>query len=156
MANQARDIKESKLSRCLKAPIRILTKARDFYIRSMLVCDGSVMGLPTGQVTTLPKSFSVNSSKSNNDEDLRELVRAASTRSLGKKVELDLLRRQQPVTGKSSPASGPNNVPRSASVGIGRIDEDAPCEFGEDVKVKTDVYPRSRSYAVSSRRNGMF
>jgi hypothetical protein len=43
-------------------------------------------------------------------------------------------------------------MPRSHTVAIGRIDEEKPCDFDEeDVKVKTNVYPRSRSYAVSKR-----
>ncbi|KAA8531550.1 hypothetical protein F0562_006259 [Nyssa sinensis] len=150
--------KETRLSRCLKAPIRLLIKARDFYVQSTSECAGrvgygTVMGCPTAQISTLPNSFSVNSSKSSNsDEDYRELVRIASTRSLGNKIELDLLRRQQ---SRQSPTSGMNVVPRSQSVGIGRIDEDKPCEIEEDIKVKTDIYPRSRSYAVS-KQNGVF
>ncbi|XP_021274749.1 uncharacterized protein LOC110409647 [Herrania umbratica] len=150
--------KESKLSRYLKAPLRILIKARDFYIKSMTeysdrINYGTVMGCPTGQVNTLPRSYSVSSAKSSNgDNDLRELIKAASTRSLGNKVQLDLLRRQE---ARQSPVTGANNVPRSRSVGIGRIDEDKPCDFEEDIKVKTDAFPRSRSYAVT-KRNGAF
>ncbi|KAA8522583.1 hypothetical protein F0562_013056 [Nyssa sinensis] len=135
----------------------MLIKARDLYVQSMSGCAGQVgygsaMGCPTAQVpSTLPKSFSVSSSKSGNDEDFSELIRAASTRSRGNKIELDLLRRQQ---SREPPTTGVNVVPRSQSVGIGRIDEDMPCEFGEDIKVKTDICPRSRSYAVSSKRTG--
>ena len=41
-------------------------------------------------------------------------------------------------------------VPRSQSVGIGRIDEDKCCEFSEDVKVNIDqVYPRSKSHSMT-------
>ncbi|CAL5389585.1 unnamed protein product [Camellia sinensis] len=46
-------------------------------------------------------------------------------------------------------------VPRSCSVGMGRIDEERPCEFGDNnyngVNVRKEllVYPRSRSYAVT-------
>lgn len=144
---------ESKLIRLLKSPIRVLIRARDFYIRSMTDCAdrvsyGSVMGCPTGQVSSLPRSFSVNSTKSSSqDEDLRELIRAASTRSLGNKVQAELLRRENSL----APAFGPKGVPRSFSVGIGKIDEDKPCEFGEDIKVNTEMFPRSRSHAVSKR-----
>ncbi|XVF59237.1 hypothetical protein PTKIN_Ptkin07bG0260000 [Pterospermum kingtungense] len=156
--------KESKLSRYLKAPIRILIKARDFYIKSMTeysdrIGYGTVMGCPTGQVNTLPRSYSVSSTKSSNrDDDFRELVRAASTRSLGNKVRSELLQRQQARQSPNSTVNGANNMPRSRSVGIGRIDEDKPCdEFEDDVKVvKTDVFPRSRSYAVTKRKGGFF
>ncbi|KAK3006365.1 hypothetical protein RJ639_017476 [Escallonia herrerae] len=149
----AKASKESKISRCFKAPMRVLSKARDFYIRSMSECAGQVgfgaaMGCPAPHISSLPRSFSVGSSSSSYDQDFRELVRAASTRSLGGKVDLEFRRRQ-------SPATGVNVVPRSQSVAVGRIDEDKPCEFGEDFKVMTaDMYPRSRSYAVSTR-NGM-
>ncbi|XP_059671017.1 uncharacterized protein LOC132316556 [Cornus florida] len=145
---------KTKLSRFLKAPIRVLIKMRDFYIQNMSECaggfgHGSAMGCPTAQVSILPKSFSVNSSLSSNNEEISDLIKAASTKSsLGGKIELDLRRRQLPVTGV-------NVVTRCQSVGIGRIDEDRPCEFGEDVKVKTVVYPRSKSYAVS-KRTGVF
>ncbi|KAF8410250.1 hypothetical protein HHK36_002775 [Tetracentron sinense] len=117
----------------------------------------NVMGCPAGQVsTTLPRSFSVNSSRSRSDEDLRDLIRTASKRSLENKLEADFLRQQQQH--KSPPTTGPKGVPRSFSVGIGRIEEDKPCDFGghEDVKVKTDLlYPRSRSYAATRRTSGV-
>ncbi|KAK4367856.1 hypothetical protein RND71_011648 [Anisodus tanguticus] len=141
--------KESRIKKCIKAPIRVLIKARDYYVHSLMECSGrigygSAMGVP--QISALPRSFSVNSSvSSSRDEDLRELMRIASRKSL--------LNRQ-----KSLDKNGVNvNVmPRSRSVAIGRIDEDKPYDFGEDVKVNTDVFSRSRSYAVSSRRTGMF
>ncbi|XP_010248357.1 PREDICTED: uncharacterized protein LOC104591250 [Nelumbo nucifera] len=151
MRNKAAASNESKLIRCIKAPLRILRKARDFYVRSMNDCAnrvsyGSVMGCPTGTISTLPRSFSVNSSRPNEDDDLRELIRVASKRSLENKIEMELQQQQQMAGG----------VPRSFSVGIGRIDEDKPCNFDEDFKVKTHLlYPRSRSYAVT-RRPGVF
>ncbi|KAA8528447.1 hypothetical protein F0562_035802 [Nyssa sinensis] len=142
---------QNKFLRILTIPIRVLSKARDFYVRSMTDCAervsyGNVMGGPAGQLSSLPKSFSVSSSRSDDGEDLRELIRATSTRSLGNRVELDLYMKQQV---KQSPAV----VPRSCSVGMGRIDEDRPCDFGEDnVNVKAELlYPRSRSYAVTKR-----
>ncbi|KAH7850576.1 hypothetical protein Vadar_000084 [Vaccinium darrowii] len=99
---------------------------------------GGVMmgGAPTAQVSSLPKSFSVNSVKSSNEDDLRDLIRAASTR-------------RQPVAAAEV-------VPRSQSVGIGRIDEDKCYEYENDdvVKVNTDFVPRSKSYAVTRRANG--
>ncbi|XP_039157540.1 uncharacterized protein LOC104418428 [Eucalyptus grandis] len=142
----------TKLSKLLKAPIRILTKARDFYVRSLTDCSGhigygSVMGCPTGQINTLPRSFSVSlteSGSANADEDYRELVRLASLRSLSSRVGSDLTRTEH-VAGQSPMAATNNKMPRSFSTGIGRIDEDKPCEFGEDAMVKADVYTRSRS-----------
>ncbi|XP_030532033.1 uncharacterized protein LOC115742077 [Rhodamnia argentea] len=151
----------TKLSKLLKAPMRILVKARDFYVRSLTDCSGHIayggfMGCPTSQINTLPRSFSVSSAKP--DEDFRELVRVASLRSLSNRVGSDLTETQH-VAGQSPMAATKNKarmaMPRSFSTGIGRIDEDKPCEFGEDVVVKADVYKRSRSYAPAKRTSGL-
>ncbi|KAF3439078.1 hypothetical protein FNV43_RR17353 [Rhamnella rubrinervis] len=147
----------SKLSRMMKCFVRVFAKMRDSYVQGMTECSGKFdYGTPiTGSaLATLPRSYSVSSTRSNDDEDFRELVRAASRRCLGDKLEADLLRKQQ--AGNKPPMGGgvPNNMPRSQSVGIGRIDEDGPCDFEGDAKLKTDLlYPRSRSYAVNSRRS---
>eukprot|EP00262_Sarcandra_glabra_P004910 TRINITY_DN16149_c0_g1_i1.p1 TRINITY_DN16149_c0_g1~~TRINITY_DN16149_c0_g1_i1.p1 ORF type:complete len:154 (+),score=14.88 TRINITY_DN16149_c0_g1_i1:149-610(+) len=146
--------RESKLSRCLKAPIRVLCKARDLYVNSLTGCAGrlnydTVMGCPVGVVSTLPRSFSNTSSRASEDEDLRELIRAASQRNLVDKLGI--------TNTNVQPKGSKGVVPRSFSVGIGRIDEDKPCDFKEDFKVSSDVlYPRSRSYAVSKRRSGIY
>lgn len=155
----------NKLSRILKSIVRVLGKMKDSYMQGITECSGKFdygapcLAGPTVYVTSLPRSYSVSSTKTNDDEDFRELVRAASRRSLENKVKADLLRKQQVVIASKSPMGGGggglgfNKMPRSQSVGIGRIDEDSPCEFeGNHVKVKTEfLYPRSRSYAVSNR-----
>jgi hypothetical protein len=69
---------------------------------------------------------------------------------------MDVRARQQYITrDKKSAAEVADNMSRSRSVAIGRIDEEtSTCDFDEDqdVKAKTgQVYPRSRSYAVSKR-----
>ncbi|KAI4315089.1 hypothetical protein L6164_027935 [Bauhinia variegata] len=142
--------KESKLMRYVKAPMRFLIKARDLYVDSMRQCSTNLayydaaMGCPNAGaplVTTLPRSFSVGSTRSTyHTDDFKELVRAASVRSCGNRIG-------SPASAKKSP----NTVPRSHSVGIGRIDEDKPCDFGDDVKVNTSIFPRSRSYAHHKR-----
>ncbi|KAF7828605.1 Uncharacterized conserved protein UCP031279 [Senna tora] len=151
MRNQ-KNSKESRLSRCMKAPIRFLSKARDFYIHGMTECSGrfayvdAAMGCPAGQLSALPRSFSLSSStRSTSADDYKDLVRAASMRRTynngnGHPLDFDRLRRPPPQT-----------VPRSRSVAIGRIDEDKPCDFGDDVAVKPNVYPRSKSYGVHRR-----
>ncbi|XP_010273200.1 PREDICTED: uncharacterized protein LOC104608813 [Nelumbo nucifera] len=157
MRNRAKN--ESKLGRCIKAPFRILCKARDFYVRSMTNCAnsyGNVMGGPAVPISDLPKSFSVNSSRSREDDDLRELIRAASRRSLENHIEMELRQQLEQQQQQQQQQQMHGKVPRSFSVGIGRIDEDKPCDFSQDFKVKTDLrYPRSRSYAVT-KRPGMF
>ncbi|KZV29895.1 hypothetical protein F511_17319 [Dorcoceras hygrometricum] len=134
--------KGSRIIRYMKAPARILARARDFYVNSMMRCAGQVghssaIGCSAPQFSTLPRSFSVNSSYSTaSEEDLRELIRAASTHSLSGKIESELLRAKRP-----SPLRV-GVVPRSHTVAIGRIDEDKPCEFGFN---EVDSMPRSRS-----------
>ncbi|XP_073064146.1 uncharacterized protein [Primulina eburnea] len=141
--------KGSKIIRYMKAPARILARARDFYVNRMMRCAGhvgqsSAIGCSAPQFSTLPRSFSVNSSYSTtSEEDFRELIRAASTRSLSGKIDSELLRVK-----RTSPLrvvrGGVAVVPRSHTVTIGRIDEDKPCEFGVS---EVDSVPRSRTYA---------
>ncbi|XP_058081573.1 uncharacterized protein LOC131229589 [Magnolia sinica] len=134
----------SKLARCVRAPIRVLCRARDFYVKSMTDYAGRVHC----GATTLPKSFSVGSSRRSDDEDLRTLMRIASQRSQRENEE-------KPVRATHTVAS--KGLPKSFSVGMGKIDEETPCDFEEDVKVDSAavLYPRSRSYAVGNRRIGL-
>ncbi|CAK7339737.1 unnamed protein product [Dovyalis caffra] len=119
-----------------------------------------VMSCPTGNLNNLPRSHSVSSTKSNHfDDDYRELLRAASTRSaLGRssnsRINMDVPTRQQQYGAHQQAATKvADDMPRNRSVAIGRIDEETPSDFDEDqdVKVKTDAFPRSRSYAVTKR-----
>lgn len=148
----------------IKTPIRALGKARDLYVRSLTGCaTRSNYGANYG--AELPRSFStsvVSSVSANDDEDYRELVRAASVRGLGHENEMKMVLEQQLRQEAALIAAAGSNgrLPKSCSVGMGRIDEDKACEFGDDDKLVVDgkepVYPRSRSYAVSKRSGGMF
>ncbi|XP_057489903.1 uncharacterized protein LOC130775897 [Actinidia eriantha] len=146
---------QNRFMRIITLPIRVLSRAKDLYVKSMVDCSdrvsyGTVMGVGSGQVSSLPKSFSVGSGRSSDNEDLRELIRAASTRSFGSRVETDLYLQTQMRRRPTAAAAAAAVVPRSCSVGMGRIDEDGPCDFGEvGMGVRPElVYPRSRSYAV--------
>ncbi|KAL4181759.1 hypothetical protein AMTRI_Chr12g272690 [Amborella trichopoda] len=142
----------SKLARCLKAcsPIRALCKARDFYVRSMNECAGvadftMIMGGPTGGVTMLPRSYSTASTRS--QEDLRELIRAASQKREKGKIN------PSPVILTPTAA----RVAKSRSVNIGTIDEEQPCYFNGSFNKKNEggeFIPRSRSCAVAQGRMG--
>ncbi|KAL3655087.1 hypothetical protein CASFOL_000873 [Castilleja foliolosa] len=151
----------NKFIRIITTPFRALRKAKDFYVRSMMDCGNrNIIGLQgTSHTPGLPRSFSASSSRSSNtdDEDYRELVRAASARCIGNRIDLDAYIRQE-MKMKSGSRPGLRAMPgRSISVGMGRIDEDRPCcYFGEDHfivngnKVITDLkYPRSKSHAVT-------
>ncbi|KAJ9166355.1 hypothetical protein P3X46_021125 [Hevea brasiliensis] len=138
---------QSRFMWIVTIPIKVLGKARDLYVKSMTGCAarasyGHSMSMPHGQ---LPKSYSMGSSMSNDYDDYRELIRAASVRSLGHKNEIDMLMQQS------------KQLPKSCSVGMGfmgRIDEAASEEEGSShgankKAAKAELYPRSRSYAVA-------
>ncbi|XP_020425360.1 uncharacterized protein LOC18767587 [Prunus persica] len=166
--------KQSKLMYIICAPIRTLTKARNFYMRGLedyagkVGYGGGVSGYTASQVPHLPKSFSVNSSSSSDNEDLRQLLRTASSRKSNAEKEStvksegnsDMHRRPivkqaaQPI-GRQQTMNGMGIRSYSVGMKMGRIDEEMACSFEEDeVNVKADFYPRSRSYAVKRRSGG--
>ncbi|KAK6117401.1 hypothetical protein DH2020_048857 [Rehmannia glutinosa] len=126
--------KQNKFVKYMKGPFKILARARDFYVHSLTGCDEAhvVYGNAiTLYPASLQRSFSANSSYSNcsyRDDDMRELIRIASTRSLTGKPEAELLRSRNspPDMGGGGAAA----VTRSRTVAIRRIDEDKPYEFG--------------------------
>ncbi|OWM70769.1 uncharacterized protein LOC116214523 [Punica granatum] len=147
----------SRFMRIISAPIRVLCKARDLYVQTLSDYADRVgygnMGCPGGPYPALPRSFSTASSRSNDEDDLRELIRAASARSFGGRIDVEaILQRQNSGAVIRKPSQlGPRVLPKSSSVGMGRIEEDAPCDFsrnGADVML---LYPRSRSCAVARR-----
>ncbi|KAJ0076896.1 hypothetical protein Patl1_36262 [Pistacia atlantica] len=140
----------SKLRHCMEKPRKILHKARDFYVKSMEDCAskggyGGVVGCPTAQVSRLPRSFSVNYSKSRNNEKFREFL-AAMSKKMG--TEMDLNAREEELRQQKMENYGAvKRCYTSVGLGkIGRIDEDRPCYFEEDM-----LYARSRSYAAKEQ-----
>lgn len=143
--------------RIISAPMRVLCRARDLYVRTLSdyadrMGSGS-MGCSMGQYPPLPRSFSAASSRSDDhDDDLRELIRAASARSYGGRIDIEAIlgRRDSGAVRKLN--LGSRVLPKSASVRMGRIDEEEPCEFGRDVAGaarRERLFPRSRSCAVA-------
>ncbi|KAL0368925.1 UNVERIFIED_CONTAM: hypothetical protein Scaly_1111400 [Sesamum calycinum] len=150
---------KNRFLRLITTPFRALCKARDFYVKSMMDCANSnIIGLQSSsQAPSLPRSFSSSSARSDNSEDFRELVRAASARGIGNRADLEAYIKQEMMKMRTASGSGPRAMSaRSISVAMGRIDEDSPCcYFGEDINgnsvinVKNDMkYPRSKSHAV--------
>ncbi|CAI9282805.1 unnamed protein product [Lactuca saligna] len=126
-------------TKVLKAPGKFICKIRDLYISGMYSCAAGMGGGLSSQSTSgLPKSYSTASSR---NEDFAELMRIASTKSLGNRLDGDFLLRQQMAT--------PPHVPRSQSVAFGRIDEETPSDFTDDLRLKPEMFPRSRSHAVA-------
>ncbi|KAL6838586.1 hypothetical protein ACP4OV_031642 [Aristida adscensionis] len=129
-----------KLGRWLAAPVRALSRACDSYVRRMSACAGRMpthaAGTYGGRGGFTPGSmhaatFSSRSSRrgggggGGDDEDVNELVRAMSQK------------KKQASSGRGEDVAAAVAVPvRSRSVAVGRIDEDAPCEFGADDGVR--------------------
>ncbi|KAL8232667.1 hypothetical protein R6Q57_002445 [Mikania cordata] len=154
--------------RIITTPYRAICKAKDLYIRSITDCaNHSTYGMapvshgdPLSR-TTSSSSFAASTTAS---EDLRELIRANSLARMtdlkmtpGPEMTGSSYTKQYVMTKHSSPAWGSGRVPRSASVGMGRIDEDVPvtgfpCDEDSGRKVNSDrsMFPRSRSHALTS------
>ncbi|KZV45139.1 hypothetical protein F511_24181 [Dorcoceras hygrometricum] len=157
---------QNRFLRIVTIPIRALGKARDRYVRSMTDYVDKVNHSTSSKfvgvsgASGLPKSFSVNPARSYESEDFRELVRVASVRSLGTRVDLDVFMKQQTKTRAAGPAGSKARAgmpPRSSSVAMGRIDEDKACSsFGEETNVsefKKELKnaPRSKSYVADEQ-----
>lgn len=136
----------SRWGRCLRAPLRALCSVRDLYIKGMNGCAGRIQygaaavpvaGYPSFSDFSEGYRFNRSGRSSSSEEDLRELIRAASVGA-----------------GSGSMRATPGPRWRSQSVVVGRIDEEEEaCEFEEDVVVGSDLlYPRSRSYAAAGVR----
>jgi hypothetical protein len=114
-----------KLGRWLGAPVLALSRACDSYVRRMSACAGR-MPTHVGGRGGMPAAatFSSRSRRGGGgDDDLNALVRALSQREASAGVPV-------PV--------------RSRNVAVGRIDEDAPCEFGPDDDVRVGRPPAVR------------
>ncbi|XP_021859861.1 uncharacterized protein [Spinacia oleracea] len=160
---------ENKLMKMIRMPIRALAKARDFYVKSMNnYADKACYGGASTYADPLPRSFSTSSSirSSNTSDDYKELVRAASTSTLGNRINLSSssVLNNHANTSTKKEFKG---VPRSASVGMAKIEEDKPIDFDVNnnnnnnnnndagvniVKHKFGIFPRSRSYAVAATK----
>ncbi|GAB4852377.1 hypothetical protein Ancab_016569 [Ancistrocladus abbreviatus] len=172
---------ESRFMRIIAMPIKVLAKARDFYVKSMnnfahKACyGGAAMGPMTGD--PLLRSFSVSSTRLDDSADLTQLLRAASTRVKGDRIDLSGVQRQEkqgkvlapPQRAAGTAVVGLKKVPRTCSVSMAKIDEDKACEFGNDgvycsVNLKEEnnkgsgSFGRGRSYAArkQQKRNMRF
>ncbi|XP_052149143.1 uncharacterized protein LOC127767747 [Oryza glaberrima] len=130
----------SRLSWLWRAPARALGRARDMYVRGMTGCARCVpadaaFGYPVFVPSSAAASMRSNSFGSDSrfgggaDDDLRELIRAASQRRAAEQE-----REARAVARSQSMASG---------ISMARIDEDAPCEEFGGAGVMH--FPRSQS-----------
>lgn len=150
----------NRFLRAISLPYRALCKARDFYVDRIIDCTNSnVVGVrAASQAPGLPKSFSrASSARSEDSEDFRELVRAASTSWRSTRLESEMQMRAAGGIGGEKRAL----PPRSVSVGMGRIDEERPWDdYGalngpraaaNGGVIKDLKYPRSKSHAAVVR-----
>ncbi|KAK8649050.1 hypothetical protein V6N13_129788 [Hibiscus sabdariffa] len=154
---------QNKFVRFITIPFRALGKARDLYVRSMTSCAAGVSfgqgGAAPDYAGQLPRSFSESSAASSYaNEDFRDLIRAASVRSLGHRNEVEMFLQEQLKQMKAA-----KGLPKSSSVGMGRIDEDKPFETEEKnvdnntITMKQDsLFKRSKTYAVTKRSSVAF
>jgi hypothetical protein len=113
----------SRLRWLWRAPARALGRARDMYVRGLTGCaryvpSDAAFGYPVlVPAPPLSRSHSVDWGRGADDEDLRELVRAASQRRVveQRRAALRAVARSQSM---------------AASLSMARIDEDATCELG--------------------------
>ncbi|KAI9118258.1 hypothetical protein K1719_010590 [Acacia pycnantha] len=151
MRNRGRN--QNIVVRIITLPLRALGKAKDFYVRSITNCGNSVnYSNPmdaAGRFEALPRSYSSAATKQDDREDFAELMRAASVRKLMEKLDADSAVKQKEEA---------KLLPKSVSVAMARIDEDSPsCDFGDTpLSDAPDFYPRSRSYAITSRTVAVF
>lgn len=154
------------------SPIRALGKARDAYVRGITNCGQSMnygsypmddasrfssLSRSQSAATTSSRRSSSSSSRLDENEDFAELVRAASARTLGNRIDVDLVMKQRQQQQEQQKMN--KKLPKSSSVGMAKIDEDMPFDsgVGNGVGFVGDSYPRSKSYAVgNTTRNGVF
>ncbi|KAL9417673.1 hypothetical protein AB3S75_040625 [Citrus x aurantiifolia] len=143
---KSKEKKKTTFMQIMSSPVLLLRNARDSYINSFNGCAndvgrGGVVVCPVPHVSHVPKNFSYGSSKSRDDEKLREMLRQATCkRIIGREVGLNLQRQTEVIEATT--------MRKSYSVGvgkIGRIDEDKPCSFEENLS-----YPRSKSHAIGN------
>ncbi|GAB2293754.1 hypothetical protein Dimus_027967 [Dionaea muscipula] len=137
MENRAQ---RSKTRWIIGMPMRILCKVRDMYVDSMNnYADSTFYGSavptwgPTGD--PLPRSFSTNTQRSSRgEEDLRDLLRASSTKAVGERIDFSRGYNMEHRSKKGAVAATAAlsvSASKSGSAAMATIEEDMPCEFGD-------------------------
>ncbi|KAL7582301.1 uncharacterized protein LOC111905170 [Lactuca sativa] len=143
----------------IKTPIRALCKAKDIYIKGITNFSNTysrpVMILEEANRTTmqLPRSFSTTMLPDDHSrhQQPEELVRANSTSNTHismADLERYMIHKQNH---RLQPCASRKGVPRSCSVGMGRIDEDRASSFRDDcVLLKNKVVVKVKNSRLSS------
>ncbi|MED6123459.1 hypothetical protein PIB30_049349 [Stylosanthes scabra] len=117
---KARDI----FVRIMVATVRALGKASDIYVRSITKCGDSInYSNPmeaANRFSALSRSHSAATSRRSelsNDEDFAELIRAASARTLGNRIDMDFVLKQHQQQQNHHHVHNSKGLPKSSSVG---------------------------------------
>ncbi|KAI3707135.1 hypothetical protein L6452_25385 [Arctium lappa] len=141
----------------IKTPIRALGKAKKFYVKGITnfstTYNQPIMIIKDANKPPLPRSFSTTTIVSNNHQPSGEdLIRANSTSTIQiGRADVYMIQQQQQLSASRK------RVPRSCSLGMGRIDEDRVSSFrndninGSENKFDSRI-SRNHSYASDSRR----
>ncbi|CAL0322515.1 unnamed protein product [Lupinus luteus] len=147
---KTKEHKQSFFAKMIASPMKALGKARDMYVRSVTKCSQSMCyNVPMegfGGYTPLSRSYSTGtSSRSEENDDLAELIRVASARTMGDRFGMGFdMKQYQQQQQLQKQQKTPKGLLKSSSVGLPKIDEDKPFQ--------QDYYPRSRSYAVGKTK----
>ncbi|KAJ4965907.1 hypothetical protein NE237_017756 [Protea cynaroides] len=150
---------QSKLKRFIRAPFKFLGKAKNFYVQCMYSCAAwTSYGDDIGFTPIYFPSQPIRTFPSRDADDLQDLVKANSVHKIEidsksdvvKKVEMEILQLRQQ---NQAQTMAKKMQRRKNCEVIQTIDEDKICEFGVDLKLRTDFlqYPRSRSCSVTKR-----
>ncbi|KAI4385270.1 hypothetical protein MLD38_003317 [Melastoma candidum] len=160
MVKDRRESKEKRLTKCVKAPFRFLAGIKNFYVHIMIRFSGQVRAgnsIPPRHLDGLPRTYSLTRQRSSAglslDEDLRELVKAASTRRLASIIQLeeDRVLQRKKSDGNKLAFPEPRFMPRSSTITcLETIDEEELCELGEG-----DVNAEENVRLISRRRQEM-
>lgn len=123
--------RQSKLKHYILAPVRILKRARQLYLKGVVDCaggygDGAISPV-VHHISHLPNTDSLNHSsrRTSGGEGRRELLRTVQVKSVGNENK-----QRHPFVGYEC-----NRMKMSYSAEVrkmGRIDKDQPCSFEED------------------------
>ncbi|KAI3758468.1 hypothetical protein L6452_06031 [Arctium lappa] len=159
--------KPTNMVRIIKTPIRAISKALDLYVKgitnfSVTYNKPAMIMETTIESQQLPRSFSASRVYDNDQPVEGALVRSISTAAISSRanqmtvtnLELSVIQHHRHQLQSCASRKG---VPRSCSVGMGRIDEDRVSSFrDESISVRNKLAMREDDSTFSrSRTSGL-
>ncbi|XP_024962682.1 uncharacterized protein LOC112502895 [Cynara cardunculus var. scolymus] len=158
--------KQVSMVKIIKTPIRAISKALDLYVKGVTNFSTTynrplrTMEAATPDSHQLPRSLSTSILSDNDIPPEGALVRSISTAAIGGRAtqlrvaNLDVYRLQHQRQ-QLQPCASKKGVPRSCSVGMGRIEEDRVSSFRKEhivvrnkllIEDNDSTFSRSRTY----------